>query len=96
MLPDGGADNDRGLDPALFQNVGAAIARLPAALADCPFGIESWEVGPRVLKGIWQTAQERLPPAALTELPASALLGGEPFDGEEFLVDFREGGPAVA
>lgn len=70
MLPDGGADNDPGLDPALFQNVGAAIARLHVALADCPLSIESWEVGPGVLKEIWQTAQDHLPPAALTELSA--------------------------
>lgn len=70
MLPQGDADDDPGLDPALFQNVGAAIARLHAALADCPFGVESWEVGPDVLKATWQNLEDRLPAAALTELSA--------------------------
>ena len=44
MFPQGGADDDAGLDPVLFQNIGAAIARLHIALANCPFGIESWGV----------------------------------------------------
>jgi Ser/Thr protein kinase RdoA (MazF antagonist) len=70
MLPNGGADNDPGLDPVLFQNIGAAIARLHIALADCPFGVESWEVGPDTLKACWQTAEKRLPADALTELSA--------------------------
>jgi Ser/Thr protein kinase RdoA (MazF antagonist) len=70
MLPSGGADHDPGLDPALFQNVGAAIARLHVALAGCPFTIESWEVGPGLLTAWWQTAEDRLPAAALTELSA--------------------------
>ncbi len=70
MLPNGGANNDAGLDPALFQNVGAAIARLHFALADCPFGVESWEVGPDLLKAMWQTAEDRIPAAGLTELSA--------------------------
>jgi Ser/Thr protein kinase RdoA (MazF antagonist) len=70
MLPKGGADNDPGLDPALFENVGAAIARLHVALADCPFGIESWEVGPGLLTASWRTVEDRLPAGALTELSA--------------------------
>ena len=70
MLPKDGADNDPGLDPALFQNVGAAIARLHVALAGCPFGVESWEVGPGLLTAWWQTAEDRLPAAAVTELSA--------------------------
>jgi Ser/Thr protein kinase RdoA (MazF antagonist) len=70
MLPKGGAGNDPGLDPALFQNVGAAIARLHIALAGCPFGIESWEVGPGLLAALWQTAEDRLPADALTGLSA--------------------------
>jgi Ser/Thr protein kinase RdoA (MazF antagonist) len=70
MLPKGVADNDPGLDPALFENVGAAIARLHIALAGCPFGIESWEVGPDLLTALWQTAEDRLPAAALTGLSA--------------------------
>ena len=41
MLPQGGAGNGPGLDPALYQNVGAAIARLHIALAGSPFGVES-------------------------------------------------------
>jgi Ser/Thr protein kinase RdoA (MazF antagonist) len=68
MLPGGGADHDPGLDPALFQNIGAAIARLHVALADCPFGVESWEVGPGMLTALWQTAEDRLPAAAFTGL----------------------------
>jgi Ser/Thr protein kinase RdoA (MazF antagonist) len=70
MLPKGGADNDPELDPALFRNVGAAIARLHIALAGCPFGVESWEVGPGLLPALWQTVEDRLPAAALTELSA--------------------------
>jgi Ser/Thr protein kinase RdoA (MazF antagonist) len=69
MLPQGDADTG----PALFENVGAAIARLHVALADCPFGIESWEVGPGLLTALWQTAQDRLPAAALTGLSARVL-----------------------
>jgi Ser/Thr protein kinase RdoA (MazF antagonist) len=70
MLPKGGADSDPGLDPTLFQNVGAAIARLHIALADCPFGVESWEVGPGALRALWQTAEDHLPAPALTALSA--------------------------
>ena len=70
MLPEGGADNDPELDAARFRNIGAAIARLHAALADCPFGVESWQVGPGTLTAIWQTMQERLPVDALAELSA--------------------------
>jgi Ser/Thr protein kinase RdoA (MazF antagonist) len=69
MLPSA-ADDNPGLDPVQFQNVGAAIARLHVALADCPFKVDSWEVGPGVLTSCWQTMQERLPAAALTELSA--------------------------
>jgi Ser/Thr protein kinase RdoA (MazF antagonist) len=65
-----GADNGLGLDPVLFENVGAAIARLHIALADCPFGVQSWQVGPDSLKAIWRTAEDRLPAAALAELSA--------------------------
>jgi Ser/Thr protein kinase RdoA (MazF antagonist) len=70
MLPRGGADNDPGLDPVLFENVGAAIARLHIALAACPFGVESWEVGPDSNKASWQTVEDRLPAAAVAELSA--------------------------
>jgi len=70
MLRTGGPDNDPGLDPALFENVGAAIARLHIALAASPFGVESWEVGPGLLTALWETAEARLPAAALTELSA--------------------------
>lgn len=70
MLPKGGADDDPGLDPVLFRNVGAAIARLHVALAGCPFGVDSWVVGPGLLSAWWQTVQDRLPAAAVTELSA--------------------------
>ena len=70
MFPQGGADDDAGLDPVLFQNIGAAIARLHIALANCPFGIESWRVGPGSLAECWRTTQDRLPAAARTELSA--------------------------
>jgi Ser/Thr protein kinase RdoA (MazF antagonist) len=70
MLPSDDADSDPGLDPVLFQNVGAAIARLHIALASCPFGVESWRVGPDLLPALWQTAQERLPADALAGLSA--------------------------
>jgi Ser/Thr protein kinase RdoA (MazF antagonist) len=70
MLPRGGAHHGPELDPALFQNVGAAIARLHVALAGCPFGFESWEVGPAVLPALWRGAEDRLPAAALAGLSA--------------------------
>lgn len=70
MLPSRGAGGGPGLDPALYRNVGAAIARLHAALADCPFGVESRDVGPGLLTAWWQTVEDRLPAAALTELSA--------------------------
>jgi len=70
MLPEGGADHDPELDQALFRNVGAAIARLHIALAGCPFGVESWEVGPGLLTALWRTMEDRLPAGALTELSA--------------------------
>jgi Ser/Thr protein kinase RdoA (MazF antagonist) len=66
MLPSSGGDGD----PALYRNIGAAIARLHVALADCPFGVESWEVGPGLLPAWWRTAKDRLPAAAFTELSA--------------------------
>jgi Ser/Thr protein kinase RdoA (MazF antagonist) len=69
MLPHGGGQGP-GLDPVLYENVGAAIARLHDALASCPFGIDSWEVGPGLLTTWWQTMEDRLPAAALTELAA--------------------------
>jgi Ser/Thr protein kinase RdoA (MazF antagonist) len=72
MLPNPGG-NGPGLDPALFQNVGAAIARMHTALAGCPFGVESWEVGPGVPGALWQTIQDRLPAPALTGLSARVL-----------------------
>jgi Ser/Thr protein kinase RdoA (MazF antagonist) len=70
MLSHDGADHDQAREPALYQNVGAAIARLHIALAGCPFGVESWEVGPGSLQASWQTMEDRLPAAALTELSA--------------------------
>jgi Ser/Thr protein kinase RdoA (MazF antagonist) len=70
MLPNDGAGHDPGLDPVLFRNVGAAIARLHIALASCPFGVDSWEVGPGLLTAWWQMAQDRLPAGALTGLSA--------------------------
>jgi Ser/Thr protein kinase RdoA (MazF antagonist) len=70
MLPNGDAGNDGGLDPVLYHNVGAAIARLHLALADCPFGVESWEVGPGLLAQLWQTVENRLPAGAVAGLSA--------------------------
>lgn len=70
MLREGGAGNATRLDPALFRNVGAAIARLHIALAACPFGVESWEVGPGLLAVWWQSVRDRLPAGALTGLSA--------------------------
>jgi Ser/Thr protein kinase RdoA (MazF antagonist) len=70
MLPQGGPDQDPGLDPVLYENVGAAVARLHAALASCPFGIESWTVGAGLLDDWLRTAADRLPAAAFTELSA--------------------------
>jgi Ser/Thr protein kinase RdoA (MazF antagonist) len=70
MLSQGDAGNDPGLDPVLYQNVGAAIARLHVALAGCPFGINSWTVEPGLLTALWGTAEDRLPAAALAGLSA--------------------------
>jgi Ser/Thr protein kinase RdoA (MazF antagonist) len=70
MLPHSDADNGAGLDPVLFQNVGGAIARMHAALASCPFTVQSWKIGPGLLTANWQTIQDRLPAAAFAELSA--------------------------
>jgi Ser/Thr protein kinase RdoA (MazF antagonist) len=69
MLRHGG-DGDQRLDPGLLENLGAAIGRMHDALADCPFGIESWEVGPGTLTASWRTLQDRLPADALGGLSA--------------------------
>ena len=55
MLPQGDADDPK-MDPGLLQDMGAAIARMHEALARCPFGIESWEVGPGTLRVVADTA----------------------------------------
>jgi Ser/Thr protein kinase RdoA (MazF antagonist) len=65
-----GDDGDQKLDPGLLESMGAAIARMHDALADCPFDIESWEVGPGTLTASWRTLQGRLPADALGELSA--------------------------
>ncbi len=70
MLPRGGPDNGEVPDPALYRNIGAAVARLHVALADCPFDIESWKVGPEMLTRAWETVEDRLPAATVTELSA--------------------------
>jgi Ser/Thr protein kinase RdoA (MazF antagonist) len=71
MLPRGGAAAE--LDPVLLENVGAAIARLHVALAGCPFGVESWKLGPGHLTQWWQTMEDRLPVAAVAGLSARIL-----------------------
>lgn len=40
------------------------------ALVGCPFGVESWEVGPGLLTAWRQTVEDRLPADALTRLSA--------------------------
>jgi hypothetical protein len=60
----------RGWDAVLYRNVGAAIARLHIVLAGCPFDVESWQAGPDSLEANWQTVEDRLPAAAVTELSA--------------------------
>ena len=69
MLPQGGAD-DQKLDPGLLRNMGAAIARMHETLARCPFGIESWQVGPGTLIASWQVLRDRLPADAFSGLSA--------------------------
>lgn len=69
MLLQGSADDPK-LDPGLLRNMGEAIARMHDALADCPFGIESWEVGPGTLTASWQVLRDRLPAEALSGLSA--------------------------
>jgi Ser/Thr protein kinase RdoA (MazF antagonist) len=78
MLPRDDADDDPGLDPVLYQNIGAAIARLHLALAGCPFGIDSWVVGPGLLPALWRTATDRLPADAVTGLSARVRPHWEP------------------
>lgn len=68
LLPQGDSADDEELDLVRIQNTGAAVARMHAALADCPFAVESWEVGPGALKACWQSMRERLPAAALAGL----------------------------
>jgi Ser/Thr protein kinase RdoA (MazF antagonist) len=70
MLPEGGADKGSELDPVQFQNIGAAIARMHIALAGCPFGVESWQVGPGVLTEMWPRLQDSLLAGAFAELSA--------------------------
>lgn len=65
-VPAGDGDHD----PVLWYNAGAAIARMHRALADCPFGIDSWRVGPETLEAVWRTAQDCLAADAVTALAA--------------------------
>ena len=69
MLLGGGADDPK-MDPGLLESMGATIARMHDALAVCPFGIESWEIGPGTLTASWRTLQGRLPADALSGLSA--------------------------
>ncbi len=69
MLPQSGADDPK-LDPGLLRNMGAAIARMHKALARCPLGIESWQVGPGTLIASWQVLLERLPADVFSGLSA--------------------------
>jgi Ser/Thr protein kinase RdoA (MazF antagonist) len=73
MLPNDSADDDAVLDPVLYHNIGEALARMHIVLAGCPFGVQSWEVGPDSLQASWQTVQDRLPAAAVTELSTRVL-----------------------
>lgn len=66
LLP--GEETDDGLDPVRYRNIGAAIARPHVALAACPFGVESWEVGPRQLTATWQAVRDGLPPDVLARV----------------------------
>lgn len=69
MLLSGGADDPK-MDPVLLENMGAAIARMHDALADCPFGIESWKVGPGTLIASWQVLEDGLPADIFSRLSA--------------------------
>ena len=69
MLTQGGAD-DQKLDPGLLRNMGAAIGRMHEALAACPFGIESWEVGPGTLIASWHVLEDGLPADMFSGLSA--------------------------
>jgi len=69
MLPRREAD-DPASNPKLWQNVGAAVARMHVALAACPFGIDSWTVGPDTLPPIWRTVEQRLPADVVARLDA--------------------------
>jgi Ser/Thr protein kinase RdoA (MazF antagonist) len=50
-------------DDALLQEIGASVARLHGALADCPYGIESWEIraAERAFDEAWPGLRSGLP-----------------------------------
>lgn len=58
MLPFVGGDMP--LDTALFQNIGRTIGRMHAALAECPYEIDSWEVGPDTFTECWARIRNRV------------------------------------
>jgi Ser/Thr protein kinase RdoA (MazF antagonist) len=61
-------------DDALLLEIGASVARLHGALADCPYGIESWEIRPaeRAFDEAWPRLQTGLP-RDLWEILAQAI-----------------------
>ena len=70
MLPNDGAAGMHALHSVRLENLGAAVARMHAALAGCPFGVESWEVDSALLTALGEMVGNRLPAAAAAELSA--------------------------
>lgn len=55
-------------DVELYENVGSTVARMHVALAECPYGIDSWQVGPNAFVEAWQRLRDRLPATSFEPL----------------------------
>lgn len=68
LLPSGKPTAAR-IDGAVhYRNVGSVLARLHVALAQCPYGIDSWEESSASLDVAWRRIEARLPATELADL----------------------------
>lgn len=68
LLPRGEPSSVRLEDAAHYRGIGAVLARLHGALADCPYAIDSWEETSASLDRAWRRIEARLPAAGLADL----------------------------
>jgi Ser/Thr protein kinase RdoA (MazF antagonist) len=66
MLPVGGATETESAER--FRDVGATLARLHVALAECPFDIHSWEIDATSFAAVWERIKAQV--ADIDELTA--------------------------